>query len=77
MSLFERTAKQLAPQNYLGAREIVAFGGRAANDNGPASSQATRSRPDRWWVLPAVAFSGGLTAALIVSGLGEWLGFAG
>lgn len=78
MLLYERTIKELAPQNYLGAREIKSFDGTIANDNGMGGAyQVGRAKSGRWWVLPAVAFTGGLTAALIVTGLGDWLGLAG
>lgn len=78
MSLFERTTEALAPQKYLGAREITSFGGSAANDNvgGAVANRVAATSAGRW-ILPAIAFTGGLTAALIVSGLGDWLGLTG
>ncbi len=77
-TLYERTMSGLEPQNELGAREITSFDGFAANDNG-ADGLRKRGpgRSPSWWTLPAIAFTSGLTAALIVSGLSDWLRFNG
>lgn len=78
MTLYERTMRGLEAQNDLGAREITSFDGYAANDNGADGTpmRGPRRSASRW-ALPAIAFTGGLTAALIVSGLSDWLNFNG
>lgn len=74
MSLFsQRTSNRQAIPAQFGAREINVFSGSAANDNGPGGPTSARKRFGGWG-LPLAAFASGLTAALIVSGLGDLLG---
>ena len=77
MSLYPRTDQlDRIATPMLGAREITSFDGCAANDNGTAGE---RPRPPQiaGWALPMAAFAGGLTAALVVTGLSDLLGFVG
>ena len=79
MSQFNRASGSRLPEtDWLGAAEITSFDGTLANDNGPGQQRSRpRARSKANWALPAAAFASGLTAALVVSGLGEWFGFAG
>ncbi len=78
MSQFPRSSgSRRIETEWIGAAEITSFNGVLANDNGPGTGRRSRPRKSATWALPAAAFASGLTAALVVSGLGEWLGFAG
>lgn len=78
MTLYERTMREIESQKDFGAREITSFDGPAANDNcADGSPKRGPRRSASWWTLPAIAFTGGLTAALIVSGLSDWLHLGG
>lgn len=57
----------------LGAIELTSFDTPAANDNA-AHRGRTQPKPPAGFGLPAVAFASGVTAALIVAGLGHLLG---
>jgi len=57
----------------LGAREINAFDGRAANDNGDGRAPVRGLKPAGLG-LPAMAFFSGLGAAAVVALAGQMLG---
>ena len=88
MSFFDRTPAKYADDDlpWIGAKEITSFAGRAANDNSAADGMArgrfggahrTLLAKTASWGLPMAAFASGLTAALVVTGLGEFLGLGG
>ncbi len=85
MSQFRRSHSKHSQTAALGAREITSFDGWLANDNSAGGSGARPRRsggltlPRRLhdWKLPAAAFVCGLTAALVVSGLGDFFGIMG
>ena len=64
---------RLQPTPALGATELTSFAALPANDNAQDGAEPTEPR---WvaFVLPAVTFASGLTAALIVAGIGRALG---
>ena len=64
---------RLQPTPALGATELTSYAALPANDNTDDGAQPTEPR---WvaFVLPAVTFASGLTAALIVAGIGRALG---
>ena len=85
MSYFERTPAKHADDDlpWIGAMEITSFNGYAANDNGAGEvkgrqrSGILQRAKAAGWALPMAAFASGLTAALLVTGLGEFLGVGG
>ena len=64
---------RLSPSPTLGAIELTTYDATPANDN--AVSGADFAEP-RWvaFVLPAATFASGLTAALVIAGIGRALG---
>ena len=75
MSSYRRIGAQRQPTPILGALEITSFDGQPANDNGPGGAvRPRRGHRPAGWGLPVAAFVSGLTAALVVSSLSDFLG---
>jgi len=59
----------------LGAVELTSYAAVAANDNGGAvAGPPTYGLRKPLLPSPLVAFAGGLAVALLVAGIGQWLG---